>query len=88
MRPLEGVKWVSNEITVIPRVSAVDVKSKIENALKRNAEIDAQHITVETSDGNVTLRGCVRSSSEREEAEYAAWAAPGVTKVEDLITII
>src|SRR5208283_5691742 len=87
VRPLKGVKSVSNEITVIPRVSPVDVKIKIENALKRNAEVDAKHITVETSDGNVTLRGYVRSCSEREEAEYAAWAAPGVTKVEDLIVI-
>ena len=87
VRPLKGVKWVSNEIKVIPRVNPVDVKIKIENALKRNAEVDAKHITVETSDGNVTLRGYVRSWSEREEAEYAAWAAPGVTKVDDLIVI-
>ena len=87
VRPLKGVKWVSNEITVTPKVSAVDVKVKIENALKRNAETDAKHITVETSDGNVTLRGYVSSWSEREEAEHAAWAAPGVTKVNDLILI-
>jgi osmotically-inducible protein OsmY len=87
VRPLKGVKWVSNEITVTPKVSAVDVKVKIENALKRNAETDAKHITVETSDGNVTLRGYVSSWSEREEAEHAAWAAPGVTKVDDLILI-
>ena len=78
---------LSNEITVTPKVSAVDVKVKIENALKRNAETDAKHITVETSDGNVTLRGYVSSWSEREEAEHAAWAAPGVTKVDDLILI-
>jgi len=87
VRPLKGVKWVSNEITVTPKVSAVDVKVKIESALKRNAETDAKHITVETSDGNVTLRGYVSSWSEREEAEHAAWAAPGVTKVNDLILI-
>jgi len=87
VRPLKGVKWVSNEITVTPKLKAVDVKVKIENALKRNAETDAKHITVETSDGNVTLRGYVSSWSEREEAEHAAWAAPGVTKVNDLILI-
>ena len=87
VRPLKGVKWVSNEITVTPKLKAVDVKVKIENALKRNAETDAKHITVETSDGNVTLRGYVSSWSEREEAEHAAWAAPGVTKVDDLILI-
>jgi VCBS repeat-containing protein len=87
VRALKGVKWVSNEITVTPKLRAVDVKVKIENALKRNAETDAKHITVETSDGNVTLRGYVSSWSEREEAEHAAWAAPGVTKVDDLILI-
>ena len=58
-----------------------------DNALKRNAETDAKHITVETSHGKVTLRGTVSSWSERGEAAHAAWAAPGVTEVEDLITI-
>jgi len=87
VRPIKGVKWVFSEIKVTPKVSAVDVKSKIENALKRSAETDAKHITVETAGGNVTLRGYVSSWAEREQAEHAAWAAPGVTKVEDFITI-
>jgi osmotically-inducible protein OsmY len=87
IRSLKGVKWVFNEIAVKPKVNAVDVKLKIENALKRNAATDANHIIVETSGDKVTLRGHVRSWAERDEAEYAAWAAPGVTKVEDLITI-
>jgi osmotically-inducible protein OsmY len=87
VRSLTGVKWITNEITVTPRVSAVDVKTKIECALKRNAETDAKHITVQTTDGSVKLGGHVRSWAEREEAVHAAWAAPGVTMVEDLITI-
>ncbi|HXI39323.1 MAG TPA: BON domain-containing protein [Bryobacteraceae bacterium] len=87
VRSLMGVKGVFNEITLKPRVSAERVKAKIEEALKRNAEIDASHIRVETSNGTVILHGDVRSWAEREEAERAAYAAPGVTKVEDQITI-
>jgi osmotically-inducible protein OsmY len=87
VRSLRGVKWVSNEIAVTPTLDAIDVKLKIENALKRNAETDANHISVETSNGKVTLRGFVRSWPEREEAQNAASSAPGVTNVEDLITI-
>jgi osmotically-inducible protein OsmY len=55
--------------------------------LKRNAEIDASHIKVETSEGTVTLRGNVRSWVEREEIEHAAWAAPGVTEIDNRLTV-
>ena len=87
VRPLRGVKGLSNEIAVTPTLNAVDVKTNIESALKRNAGTDASRISVETSSGKVTLRGCVGSLSERRQAEDAAWSAPGVNTVEDFITI-
>ena len=87
-RYLAGVKGISNMITVKPRVSADAVKSKIEAALKRSAELDAKHITVEALGGKVTLTGTVRSWTERSDAERAAWAAPGVAEVEDRLAVV
>ena len=80
-------KGVVNEIVLKPKVSTADVKIKIEDALKRNAEIDANHITVEASGSTVTLRGNVQSWRERKEAERAAFGAPGVVKVNNLVEI-
>jgi osmotically-inducible protein OsmY len=85
---LMGVKGVSNNITIKPRVSAGDVKAKIEGAFARRAQLDANAITVEASDSKVILHGSVHSWDEREQAEQAAWAAPGVTKVENNVTVI
>ena len=84
---LVGVKGVTNAIMLKPQLSASDVKTKIENAFKRSAEIDAQRVKVETKDGGVILTGTVHTLVEKDEAERAAWAAPGVTRVDDRLMV-
>ena len=87
VRRLTGVKGVTNLIVVKPRVTPSTLKEKIEQALIRNAMTDAQRITVEVQGSKVILRGTVRSWVEKEEAERVAWLAPGVTAVENRITV-
>jgi osmotically-inducible protein OsmY len=87
VRYLTGVKGVSNLLKIKQRAFAPEIKHRIEDALKRNAELDAKRITVEAKDNTVTLRGTVRSWSERADAERAAWSAPGVTAVVDQLAI-
>jgi osmotically-inducible protein OsmY len=87
VRNLVGMKGVINHIVVKERPSTAEVKAKIEEALKRSAEVDASHITVETEGDKVILKGTVRSWFEREEAERAAWRAPGVRKVDNRIIV-
>jgi osmotically-inducible protein OsmY len=84
---LTGVKGVSNEIVVKPAVEPAGVRPKIEAALKRSAILDAQRIKVQADGGRVSLTGNVSSWAERDDAEDAAWAAPGVTNVQNSIAI-
>ena len=87
IRKLSGVVGVTNEIRVKPKVVSRDVRSEILEALKRNAELDANSIMVAVHDDKVTLMGKVRNWRERDVAERAAWSAPGVTAVEDRLFI-
>lgn len=88
VRNLKGVRGVTNLISIKPpAVSSFDVSRKIKEALRRAAEEDAEHVIVDAVDGRVTLSGRVKSFAEREEAERAAWSAPGVRKVEDRILV-
>jgi osmotically-inducible protein OsmY len=87
VRRLLGVNGVINEIVVKPQVTPTEVKKKIQDALVRSATIDAGKITVEVQGSKAILKGSVRAWGEREEAERAAWSAPGISSVENRITL-
>jgi osmotically-inducible protein OsmY len=87
VRRVRGLNGVTNLIEVKPRVAPMEIKRKIEDALRRAAEVDASRVTVETVGNEVILRGTVRSWAERQEAERAAWSAPGVAKVDNRIIV-
>jgi osmotically-inducible protein OsmY len=87
VRYLMGVVLFNNQITVKPPVKPQDVKDKIVSAFRRNALLDSRRVTVETRGGWVILSGSVHNWAERAEAQWTAWAAPGVSEVENNITI-
>jgi osmotically-inducible protein OsmY len=87
VRRLTGVTGVSNLITVKPSTTATELKKRIENALVRNAQVDAGKITVEVQGSKAILKGSARAGIEKEEAERVAWLAPGITSVENRITV-
>gem|GEM_PF-64684 len=87
LEDLIGVRGISNFIMVKPRVKPADVKDKIRRAFERSATVDANKIAIDVNGSIVTLRGPVRSWAEREDAESAAWSAPGVTQVKDELRV-
>jgi osmotically-inducible protein OsmY len=87
VRYLAGVRGVSDEIKIKARALPKDVKEQIEAAFKRSAEIDARRVGVDVHEGKVILHGNVRSWTEREQAQQAAFAAPGVRTVENQLTV-
>ena len=87
VRPLWGVKGITDNIVVAPQIAAQDVKQGIEDAFARQACFDAGRVTVDAAGGDVTLRGNVRTWAERDAAENVAWDAPGVSDVHDFITV-
>ncbi|MGE8656791.1 MAG: BON domain-containing protein [Achromobacter sp.] len=87
VRKLSGVIGISNTIEVAPSVRAGDIKRRIEEALLRSAQLEANRVQVSVQDNKVTLNGTVNSWSERGAAERAAWSAPGVVEVADRLMV-
>ena len=83
-----GVVSVDNAIELVPPgPSTEDLEHSLKKAMERNAKLDADSVSVESSNGTVTLRGTVSSWADHDEAVSAAWAAPGVTRVKDHILV-
>jgi osmotically-inducible protein OsmY len=87
VRDIRGVRWISNLITVKPRVKESAIEERVAEAIKRSADLDARSIWVTTDNGTVHLHGHVHSLHEKRVAESAAASAPGVSRVENEIVV-
>jgi osmotically-inducible protein OsmY len=87
VRYMSGVKGVTNSISISPKVTKKEVETDIKSAFKRSAMLDAKHIRVETSGNTVVLHGQVRNYSEYDEAERVAWSEPGVSYVDNRLSV-
>jgi osmotically-inducible protein OsmY len=87
MRKLTGVKGVTNLIRVLETATLADVKDQVNEALRRQAEADANQLTIEVTGNVVRLQGIVRTLAEKRRVEDAAWRARGVTEVESMLTV-
>lgn len=84
---IDGVVGITNMLTLRPRLNVTDIKHRIEQALERSAEVDAQQIQVQVKGDVVTLEGQVHMLHERDVVERAVWAVPGVRKIEDHLKV-
>jgi len=87
VKDLAGIVGLSNLVDVKPKASAANVRKRIEDAFERDAELQAEAIRVDVSGGKVTLKGKVRTWAERRAAERAAWSAPGITTLDDQLSV-
>jgi len=90
VRPLTGVRGVTNVISIKPqvRISASDVKRRIFDAFRRSAELEARRIGIDAQNGKVILHGNVHDWSEIQEAQRAAYSVPGVVEVENRLSVV
>lgn len=88
VRTLWGVKGVTNSITLTPTVNATDIRGKIHRAYQRHAALDANKVQIDVAGSTVTLSGEVHSWHEKDDAENAAWAAPGVKSVHNNLSVV